>query len=74
MKERVEAEAVTQAAGRMTITFIMGLRLSRTKAATARLAQNEIMKYTIPSWKRCFHRDDLAEIRRPIVERTNKMR
>ena len=74
MKERVAAEAVAQAAGRKNITFIMGLRSRRTKMATVRLAENAITKYMIPSRKRSFHSDDLSDIWRPIVERTNKMR
>ncbi len=74
MKERVAAEAVTHAAGRRNITSIMGLRLRKTKTATMRLAENAITKYMIPSRKRSFHRDDLADIRRPVAERTNTMR
>lgn len=62
------------AAGRKNITSIMGLRLRRTKTATVRLAENAITKYMIPSRKRSFHKDDLADIRRPIIARTNTMR
>lgn len=74
MKERVATETVKHAAGRKNITSIMGLRLRRTKMATVRLAENATTKYMIPSRKRSLHKDDLADIRRPIVERINRMR
>ena len=74
MKERVAAETVMHAAGRRNITSIMGLKSRRTTTATARLAENDIMKYRIPSRKRSFHMDDLADTRRPIIARINKMR